>query len=285
MSALAIRAHIHHLNQHYLCPLAQTGDTAQEMEKWIEAANNGTQPMQPIYIENEKGERKLLAEGYVFERTLQAEIPSAPDAASVQDEATGSVQTIQWTERVFVVRSESYRKSLLNGLEGRLQRATAKLIALTPPPARGKRQIQDEAELVKAATVILKQHAVEDLPPDIQLDGRGVRVLEMQRRVPGNRDDASAFGLHEILGPRRNMREPCHDVGPQPPAACLVAGKGILVHNKDLQPLQGKGPCRSSPRRAGTRAYRIIGGHGTPDCISTVVNKIAGDNYGSILVW
>ena len=163
MSALAIRAHIHHLNQHYLCPLAQTGDTAQEMEKWIEAANNGTQPMQPIYIENEKGERKLLAEGYVFERTLQAEIPSAPDAASVQDEATGSVQTIQWTERVFVVRSESYRKSLLNGLEGRLQRATAKLIALTPPPARGKRQIQDEAELVKAATVILKQHAVEDL--------------------------------------------------------------------------------------------------------------------------
>lgn len=31
MSALAIRAHIHHLNQHYLCPLAQTGDTAEEM--------------------------------------------------------------------------------------------------------------------------------------------------------------------------------------------------------------------------------------------------------------
>ena len=31
MSALAIRAHIHHLQQHYLCPLAQTGKTAEEM--------------------------------------------------------------------------------------------------------------------------------------------------------------------------------------------------------------------------------------------------------------
>jgi len=38
MSALAIRAHIHQLNQHYLCPLALTGNTAEEMIHWIEAA-------------------------------------------------------------------------------------------------------------------------------------------------------------------------------------------------------------------------------------------------------
>jgi len=53
------------------------------MEKWIEAANNGTQPLQPIYIENAKGERKLLAEGYAFERTVQAEIAvDKPDGAA-----------------------------------------------------------------------------------------------------------------------------------------------------------------------------------------------------------
>ncbi len=40
MSALATRAYIHKLNQNYLCPLAQIGDTAQEMETWVEAANN-----------------------------------------------------------------------------------------------------------------------------------------------------------------------------------------------------------------------------------------------------
>lgn len=156
MSALAIRAHIHHLHQHYLCPLAQTGDTAKEMETWVEAANSGKQQLQPIYIKNEKGKRVLLAEGYAFERSLQAK--TMPCEASDPEQE----QTIEWTEQVFVVRSENYRKSQLNGLEGRLQRATAKLLALTPPPARGKRQIQAEAELANATAAILKAHNVEE---------------------------------------------------------------------------------------------------------------------------
>jgi hypothetical protein len=59
-----------------------------------------------------------------------------------------SKDVIEWTEQVFVVRSESYQRALLNGLEGRLQRVIDKLLALTPPPARGKRQIQDETEMV-----------------------------------------------------------------------------------------------------------------------------------------
>jgi transposase len=156
MSALATRAHIHRLEQHYLCPMAQTGETAREMEAWIEAAHSGVQPLQPVYIKNEKGKRVLLAEGYAFERSVQAK--TAPREASDAEQE----QTIEWTEQVFVVRSENYRKSQLNGLEGRLQRATAKLLTLTPPPARGKRQIQEEAELVKVATAILKAHNVED---------------------------------------------------------------------------------------------------------------------------
>ena len=156
MSALATRAHIHRLEQHYLCPMAQTGETAKEMEAWIEAANSGVQPLQPVYIKNEKSKRVLLAEGYAFERSVQAKI--VPREASDAEQE----QTIEWTEQVFVVRSENYRKSQLNGLEGRLQRATAKLLALTPPPARGKRQMQEEAELVSVATAILKAHNVEE---------------------------------------------------------------------------------------------------------------------------
>jgi transposase len=69
----------------------------------------------------------------------------------------------EWTEQVFVVRSDSYRQALLKGLDGRLQRATDKLLALTPPPARGKHQFRDETELRKAADAILKAHAVEGL--------------------------------------------------------------------------------------------------------------------------
>ena len=148
MSAWETRAHIHHREQHYLCPLALTGKTAEEMGTWIAAANNGTHPLQPIYVENERGESKLLAEGYAFERTVTARV-------------AGEEQT--WTERVFVVRSQTYHQILQDGLEKRLQSAASRLLALTPAPGRGKRQIQDESELVKAAEAILQDHEVEGL--------------------------------------------------------------------------------------------------------------------------
>jgi transposase len=156
MSGLTIRAHIHRLNHYYLCPLAQTGDTAKEMGTWVEAVNSGEKTLTPVFVQNENGKQKMFAEGYVFERTLQAKSDAVIEDGKEQE-------IIEWTEQVFVVRSESYRKSMLDGLEGRLQRAADKLEALTPPPARGKRQIQDEAALVSAATVILKAHNVEGL--------------------------------------------------------------------------------------------------------------------------
>jgi transposase len=148
MSALSIRAHIHHLGHHYLCPLAQTGKTGEEMIQWIQAANEGQPELQAVYIENDQGERKLLAEGYEFERLVKAEIGDEIEA---------------WTERVLVVRSETYRRVMREGLEGRLQRATEALIALTPAPGRGKRQIRAETELIEAVEAILKAHDVAGL--------------------------------------------------------------------------------------------------------------------------
>lgn len=151
MSALAIREHIQRLQQHYLCPLAQTGETAKEIGKWVEAANNGERTLTPVWVERENSQRNLLAKGYGFERTVRAKVT-----------LNAKEQVNEWSEQVFVVRSERYRKRLLEGLEGRLERATAKLMSLTPAPARGKRQFRDEGELVSAANAILKAHRVED---------------------------------------------------------------------------------------------------------------------------
>ena len=148
MSALSIRSHIHHLEQHYLCPLAQTGNTGEELIGWIEAANAGQRELHSIYAENDQGERKLLAEGYEFERLVKAEVEG---------------KETEWIERVLVVRSESYRRVMREGLVGRLQRATEELEALTPAPGRGKRQIQTETELLHAGEAILKAHDVEGL--------------------------------------------------------------------------------------------------------------------------
>jgi len=158
MSAMEIRAHIHHMNHHYLCPLAKTGKNATDLGKWIEAINNGAHLLQPIYIDTDKGDRKLFAEGHVFERNVQAEVPgkSEPDGAP-------TVETIEWNEQVFVVRSERYRASALENLKKRLDTAKTKLLAITPHPGRGKRQIQEESVLVSAADAILKECDVEGL--------------------------------------------------------------------------------------------------------------------------
>jgi transposase len=55
MSALATRAHIHHLGQHYLCPLAMTGSTAKELADWIQVVNDGRVTLQPVHAETPHG--------------------------------------------------------------------------------------------------------------------------------------------------------------------------------------------------------------------------------------
>jgi transposase len=191
LRALATLAHIHRLEQHYLCPLAQKGETAKEMVGWIEAANAGTHILQPIYVDHEKGERRLFAEGYVFERMIRAE-------TEVDAEHPKEMQA--WTERVFVVRAESYRQTLQKGLEERLQRATDKLLSLTPPPARGKHQIQEEAKLVLAAEAILKAQDVEGL-----LTYTFERQEKHQTRHLGRGRGSAERPKHEIITVRYQM--------------------------------------------------------------------------------
>jgi transposase len=148
MSALATRVHIQHLEHYYLCPLALIGDNAELLSEWVQQAIDGEHVLQPVYVENAKGERVLLAEGYEIERQVVAE---------------ENGETVEWSERVIVAHSESYAKTLKRGLEQRLSRATAELLALTPAPARGKRQIREESALLAAAQAILKRHNVLDL--------------------------------------------------------------------------------------------------------------------------
>jgi transposase len=148
MSALATRAHIQHLEHHYLCPLALIGDNAELLSGWVQEAIAGERVLRPVYVEGAKGERVLLAEGYEIERQVVAEEDG---------------EAVEWGERVIIAHSETYAKTLKRGLEQRLSRATAELQALTPVPARGKRQIRDESELVAAAEAILKARNVVGL--------------------------------------------------------------------------------------------------------------------------
>jgi transposase len=95
---------------------------------------------------NDRGHEVLAAEGYEFERTCCA-----------------PVDDMTWSERVLVVRSPMHATQQAVGLETRLRHAETKLAALTPPRGRGKRQITDEATLVEAIALVLKEYGVAGL--------------------------------------------------------------------------------------------------------------------------
>jgi transposase len=148
MSALLTRAHIQAMNQTYLMPLALVGQTADQMRIWVAEALQGKYPLARITSNNEQGEETVLAWGYETIRHCQANLLD---------------RVVEWSERVLIVYSPAYAEMLVSGLEQRLTNAIAKLRALTPPRNRGKRQIQDEAQLIEAAETIIRTHRVEGL--------------------------------------------------------------------------------------------------------------------------
>jgi len=180
MSALETRAYLAQHQDMYLSPLPLTGATAEAMEAWITegVAKGNAGALERIVRTNDRGHKVLAAEGYEFERTC-----SAPGDAG---DATA------WKERVLVVRSLMHAAQQAAGLEKRLCQAETKLAALTPPRGRGKRQITDEATLMEAIALVLKEHRVEGLLSvtwDKQVEqtthyvGRGRGSVHREKRV------------------------------------------------------------------------------------------------------
>lgn len=228
MSALATRAHIQRLAHHYLCPLALIGDNAELLREWAQEAIAGEHELQPVYVEDAQGERVLLAEGYAIERQVVA---------------AEAGETVEWRERVIIAHSETYAQTLKRGLEQRLSRATAELQALTPAPARGKRQIRDESVLVAAAEAILQARNVGGLLSYTfeRQEKRQTRYVGRGRGNPNrptretvavryqitavNRQEEAIAALHQTLGWRAYVTNA--------PAAELTLEQALLVYRDE----------------------------------------------------
>jgi transposase len=150
MAALATRASIVQQHDYYLTVLPRTGESRREIEGWIAAAVDGTQPVSLLWEDaaGPAGERRLLGYGYEREREL----------ATVVDG-----ERVAWRERVQVIRSLELARAQSAALETRLAQAAAALRALTPPPGRGRRQITEEVALEAAVAAVLTRYRVADL--------------------------------------------------------------------------------------------------------------------------
>ena len=148
MSAKTTRAHIQKQGHYYLTPLSRVGKIEQQLREWLKESAHKDWSRLEVSIKDEKGKSQVIATGYELER-LQ--------------EIVFSDQSRQWSERVLLVHSPVYEQQQLRGLQKRLQTAREKLMSLTPPVGKGKRQIREEALLHQKAIAILKQHRVEGL--------------------------------------------------------------------------------------------------------------------------
>jgi len=155
MSAIGMRAEIVVGADNYLTPLAclkdEPGLLDELLSKWQEAGEATVNIFLPQDMPEDGSEPEpKLAIAYGFE-------------VSRSRQGTVTAQTIDWEERLLVIRSHSYTKTMQQGLDRRLGKAETALNKLTPARSRGKRQIKNEASLLSAIEQLEQKYRVGGL--------------------------------------------------------------------------------------------------------------------------
>ena len=152
MEALQTRAHIVAGGDYYLTPLSAKGAQAALLAELVQTALAAEDELVDVYrepvAEHPDPEAQLLGQGREFTRLQEALVGG---------------ELVEWTERVLAIYSPPLAQSAYRGLQGRLQRAEEKLLALTPAPGRGKRQFRELAPLQEAAEKLLQRYRLADL--------------------------------------------------------------------------------------------------------------------------
>ncbi len=152
MGALSTRAFVQVGRDYYLTPLARTGKVPELLLTLLRPVWEKKQRLQRICALNaddsDGAKPKLLGLGY---------------EATREQEAQTEGQTMVWQERLLVVYSPSLARRARQGLTRRLDSAEQAVLALTPPPGRGKRQWDDLEALQRVIQAILKKHRVQGL--------------------------------------------------------------------------------------------------------------------------
>jgi len=225
MSALATRIYIHHRQHYYLTPLAKVGQVPEQLSEWIAQALSGA--VRLTRLEAEDG--SLWGEGYELTRPQSATLPDG--------------RTLEWQERVLVVRSEQFAAAARHGLQQRLERAQAALEALTPPRGRGQRQYTEAAPLREAVEAVLSRYRVADwLKVTLKLQverhtvraygGRPSHVKERRRYVVSvQRREAALQAYERTLGWRAYVTNACAEQLPLTEAVLAYCDEWLAEHN------------------------------------------------------
>jgi transposase len=148
MAALATRAYVVSTDDFYLCPLSEKQLSGEERRQRLEPVWQGRQRLEPVYRPPAElqDEPELIAEGFSFDVSLQAEV----------DE-----RRLTWTERRWLVRSVAFATGQRQKLQQRLAQALEEMKQLNERK-QGKKRL-DAAGLRAAAEQLLASHRVVGL--------------------------------------------------------------------------------------------------------------------------
>src|SRR5713226_2291061 len=149
MAALPTRAYVQQSGDYYLCPLSGVQVSTATLQQLVAPVQAHTQVLTTIQRESEDGALEAIADGYEY--TQQVSL-------------TQHGQTMQWNERVLVVRSLHLAQAQQAALQERLTKAQAELARLNQPkPKRGKKVLREVAEVREVAEAIVHRYRVEGL--------------------------------------------------------------------------------------------------------------------------
>jgi transposase len=146
MAAHATRTFIALAGDYYLCPLPQVQLGEGELDEALERVWSGEQALTSVFRENERGEPRLIAQGYEHEVPMSVEVEGQPR---------------QWSERRLVVRSIRHAEAAEAALRARVAKAKAQVEGLNLR-GRGRRRFEEIATLREAVNAIVQRHRVED---------------------------------------------------------------------------------------------------------------------------
>ncbi len=166
MAALATRAFVAAGGDFYLCPLADTQLSRAERRALLRPVWDGTQALQPVWRPGLPGQPdERVAEGFAVDVALTARVGE---------------ETVRWTERRWLVRSQAYAQAQEAALERRLATATAAMRELSTRK-QGKKLLF-HAALMQAAAAIVTREGVEGL---LAYTARAVLTTRAKRAYRG----------------------------------------------------------------------------------------------------
>ena len=190
MSVLESRAVMAMGGDYYLTPLAMVGHMPLLRDELLSLVEAEQLALTEIYLPQE----------------LSPDLTIAPDPALAiaqgvevlreQQFIREDEQVVTWSERLLLIRSYAFAQAQRIALEHRLDKAEAALVALTPPPGRGRRQFDDPLALQQAIDKVLTRYRVTDyfdLHLQRQVSTRQVRAYKGQ---PARTEQKVRYQLH-----------------------------------------------------------------------------------------